>query len=162
MKDNNLLNGPGSIFSCDESGICLAVRPGKVIALKGMRNATAISSGNKMQITVLACVSASGHAIPPMVFFPGKNFIHQLTINEVPGTLYAMSPNGWMDLEIFNRWFEQHFLRYVPATRPILNSPMRRSGYLNSDLKMVMICPIPSTNSGSRSSMGDKWRKTLL
>ena len=120
VKDNNLLNRPGSIFNCDESGICLDVRPGKVIALKGMRNVTAISSGNKMQITVLACVSASGHAIPPMVVFPGKNFIHQLTINEVPGTLYAMSPNGWMDSEIFNRWFEQHFLRYVPATRPII------------------------------------------
>ena len=31
-----------------------------------------------------------------------------------------MSPNGWMDSEMFNRWFEQHFLCYIPATRPII------------------------------------------
>jgi len=30
---------------------------------------------------------------------------------EVPGTLYGMSPNGWMDQELFSSWFFTHFLK---------------------------------------------------
>ena len=39
----------------------------------------------------------------------------------MPGTMYGMNSNsGWMDGELFQQWFEQHFLRYAPATQPLL------------------------------------------
>ena len=37
-----------------------------------------------------------------MVVFTGKHFNVQLSNGEVPGTLYGMSPNGWMDEELFS------------------------------------------------------------
>lgn len=39
---------------------------------------------------------------------------------EVPSTLYSLSGNGWMDMELFHVGFWNHFLRYAPAIRPIL------------------------------------------
>ena len=39
---------------------------------------------------------------------------------EVPGTTYGLSPNGWMDGELFETWFVQHFLTYAPPSRPLL------------------------------------------
>ena len=40
-----------------------------------------------------------------MVVFTGKHFNAQLSNGEVPGTLYGMSPNGWIDQELFSNWF---------------------------------------------------------
>ena len=64
-----------------------------------------MTSGNKTQISILACGNAIGQAIPPMVIFSGKQFNHELSVGEVPGTLYGMSENGWMDAELFQLWF---------------------------------------------------------
>ena len=50
-----------------------------------------IGSGNKQQIIVVACASATGHIIPPMVIFEGKNLRREWLNNEVTGTVYAMS-----------------------------------------------------------------------
>lgn len=67
LKNNSL---PSSrIFNLDESGIPLQHRPGKRIALKGQKHVIVTTSGNKANITVLACVSASGFVMPPMVIF---------------------------------------------------------------------------------------------
>ncbi len=41
-------------------------KPGKLIGLRYLNMTT---SGNKAQLTVLACVSAAGYAIPPMILF---------------------------------------------------------------------------------------------
>ena len=38
----------------------------------------------------------------------------------IPGTLFAFSPNGWIDTELFeNCFFFHHFLLYAPV-RPLL------------------------------------------
>ena len=39
---------------------------------------------------------------------------------EVPGTLYGLSENGWIDSELFNLWFSHHFLAHAPPARPLL------------------------------------------
>ena len=78
-------------------------------------------SGNKTQITVLVCASAAGNPIPPMVIFDRKNLNQEMTIGEVPGTMYGLNPgSGWIDQELFRDWFERHFLQYAPAARPLL------------------------------------------
>ena len=43
-----------------------------------------------------------------------------MVTGEVPGTMYGLSSNGWMDIELFEQWFSHHFLAYTPPTRPIL------------------------------------------
>ena len=45
---------------------------------------------------------------------------------KVPGTLYGMSPNGWIDQELFCHWLKDLFLTYIPPqqTSPIYYSSM--------------------------------------
>ena len=57
--------------------------------------------GNKSQITVIACVSAVGHVIPPFVIFDAKGLNYQWTVGEVVGTRYGLSSNGWVDTVLF-------------------------------------------------------------
>ena len=58
-------------------------------------------------MTILACASASGYSIPPMVVFDRKHLQMDMTRNEVPGTFYRLSNSGWMDAELFEEWFKE-------------------------------------------------------
>jgi hypothetical protein len=58
--------------------------------------------------------------MPPMVIWDRNTLAPELIIGEVPGTIYGLSGNGWMDMELFNMWFCNHFLRYAPSVRPLL------------------------------------------
>lgn len=55
-----------------------------------------------------------------MVIFNRKNLTPELTRGEVPGTIYGLSPTGWIDRELFFGWFNSHFLEYAPSARPLL------------------------------------------
>ena len=69
---------------------------------------------------MLACSCANGYVIPPFVIFDRKTLSPELTNGEIPGTLYGLSANGWIDMELFSAWFFNHFLKYVPKYRLIL------------------------------------------
>ena len=43
-----------------------------------------------------------------------------LAIGELPGTEYGLSEKGWMNGVLFHSWFRKVFLRYAPASRPLL------------------------------------------
>ena len=119
LHANRLEGRPGQIFNMDETGMPLDAVPSRVIGVKG-RSETVLTSGNKTQITVVACVSAAGYCIPPMVIWDRKILSPDLTMGEVSGTIYGLSKNGWMDKELFSTWFSNHFVHYAPATRPLL------------------------------------------
>ena len=95
-------------------------RPGKRVAVRGQKHVHVVNSGKKEQVTVLACASASGYVLPPMIVYKRKNLTPQLRAEEVDGTAYGLSPSGWMDGELFHEWFQLHFLQYAPAVRPLL------------------------------------------
>ena len=120
VKDNNLSNKPSQIFNCDESGFPLDPSSPKVVVPKGAKHPYAVKSGNKAQVTVLACCSASGYVIPPLVIFDRKYLKPEMTIGEIPGSMYGLSDNGWIDGELFDQWFRHHFLAHAPPTRPLL------------------------------------------
>ena len=120
LCDNNLINSPGSIFNCNETGLPLSPKSFKIVAEKGAKNPSNITSGTKTQITVLACTCPAGYAIPPFIIFARESYHPHLSRGEVPGTLYGFSPKGWMTQELFYQWFKQHFLKYAPGTRPLL------------------------------------------
>ena len=120
LEQNNLRNSPSLIFNADESGMPLQYHVGKRIAVKGQKHVNVITSGRKVQITVLACVSASGYSLPPMIVFKRKGLTEELIRGEVPDTIYGLSESGWMDGELFSQWFRYHFLKYAPSSRPII------------------------------------------
>ena len=114
LVDNELMDKPAQIFNLDETGMPLDPAPPLVIARRGQKHPSAICSGNKAQITVLSCCSAAGYALPPCVIFDRKSLKPELTVGEVPGTVYGLSQKGWIDGELFELWFVRHFLAYAP------------------------------------------------
>lgn len=120
LSENKIVDKPGLIFNCDETGLPLNPTCQKVVDRVGAKNPSYITSGNRSQITVLACSCAAGFTIPPFVIFDRKTLNPKLTVGEVPGTLYGLSHNGWMNSELFFHWFKYHFLQYAPQTRPLI------------------------------------------
>uniref|UniRef100_A0A1X7UWI0 HTH CENPB-type domain-containing protein n=1 Tax=Amphimedon queenslandica TaxID=400682 RepID=A0A1X7UWI0_AMPQE len=120
LQDNESFDSPAQIFNCDESGLPLEHTLSSVVGIKGQKHSRTLTSGNRKQMTVLACVNAAGYAIPLLVFFARKSLNPLLTINEVPGTMNGLSDTGWMSSEIFLNWFTHHFLVHAPASRPLL------------------------------------------
>ena len=60
----------------------------------------------------IACVSATGHAIPLFVIFDAKSLNYEWTRGQVPGTRYGLSSTGWVDKELFKWWLNKHFLKH--------------------------------------------------
>ena len=120
LNDSGLIDHPSLIFNMDESGFPLDPKPLKTIHKRGVKNPMTVSSGSKAQITVVACVSASGQCIPPLIVWKRKSMITEMAHGELPGTRYGFTEKGWMTGKLFDSWFKKHFIRYAPASRPLL------------------------------------------
>ena len=120
MTENDLLDKPCQIYNVDETGLPLDPKAPQLIFQQGEKNLPAVGSGNKAQITVVRCVSAGGSCLPPMVIWDRKTHSPELTVGEVPGTIYGLSEKGWIDQELFEVWFLNHFLRYASHARSLL------------------------------------------
>ncbi len=83
------------------------------MAKHGQKKVRQRVSRKKEPITVLGCANAIGQSIPSMLIFEEKYLNYQWTRNEVPGTYYGMSGEGWTDQELFRHWLKDHYLRYV-------------------------------------------------
>ena len=66
FTDNGLIGKPVQIFNMDETGMPLDPNPSSVIAPVGYKHVSCMRSGDKTQITVVACCNASGSVIPPL------------------------------------------------------------------------------------------------
>ncbi|KAL8568889.1 hypothetical protein ACOMHN_061465 [Nucella lapillus] len=115
-----VLDDPSRIFNCDETGFQLGGGGfTQIIASKNER-VYQVTSDTHTQITVLACVSASGEVLDPLIIFPGKRFGYD-PLEGFPEAHFAKSDNGWIDGEIFATWLKTAF---IPATnhlpRPVI------------------------------------------
>jgi len=119
MEQNKLMDKPGQVLNMDKSGMPLDSKVPRIVAERGS-SAIMVAFENKSQVTIVGCCSATGFCMPPMVIWDHKTLALELTIGEVPGTIYGLSGNGWMDMELFHIWFSNHFLRYAPSVRPLL------------------------------------------
>ena len=126
LQQSKLLNRPECIYNmymynCDESGFPLEHKPGKLITVRGHKQFSCVSSSDKAQFTVLAYGNAAGHFLPLMVIFDRKCLRPEHTKGEIPGrTFYGLSDSGWIDGELFEDWFQWHFLCHVPLQQPLL------------------------------------------
>ena len=111
---------PEAIYNMDETGMPLEPRPPKVIRKRGQKKVRYQTSGQKQQITVIGCGSATGHVIPPFVVFAPKHLNYLWMKNEVPGTRFAVSDNGWVNNELFSFFLTKHFMENAVSFRPLL------------------------------------------
>ena len=95
------------IFNVDETGASVIHKPGKVVAELGRRNVYSIMYAERGKMhTILACVSASGNVLSPMMLYPQKtNVLVKLKEGGVPGTLFTNSESSWINSELYLEWF---------------------------------------------------------
>lgn len=174
FSEHKLHDKPALIFNMDETGLPLSPAPIKGVCKKGTKTPNSITSGDKSQITVIGCVSAAGHCIPPMIIWDRKTLQADMTKGELPGTIYGLSSKGWVDQELFQIWFEFHFLRYAPPIRPILLLMDGHSSHYCPDTvflaakeKVILFTLPPNTthltqplDKGCFGPLKSVWRKT--
>ena len=130
----NLLSKPMQIFNIDETGISVVHKTGKVICQLGRKNVWSVTSGEKGKThTVITCVSASGFVIPPMMIYPRKRMNEKLKQGAVPETLFECSDSGWINEELYVKWFK-FFLTKIPPTRPVLLIEDGHSSHVSIDV----------------------------
>ena len=117
----NLICKPMQIYNCDETGVSVVHKPGKIVAEMGRHKVYAVTSAEKGKThTILTCVSASGHVLPPMMIYPCKQIPpDNFREGAVAQTLFSNSPSGWINDNLFLQWFK-FFLTRIPPTRPVL------------------------------------------
>ena len=120
LKKNHILNDPTVIYNCNETGMLLNPKGLQFVTRRGAKDIQSVSGDTKVQITVLACTSASGTALPPMVIFDRKTLNSELTRGEIPETIYGLSNKGWINRHLFTGWFYKHFIALIPKKRPVL------------------------------------------
>lgn len=111
------------VYNVDETGLTIVQsKVAAVVARKGKRQIAALTSAERgATITIIACMSASGHFVPPAVIFPRTNMSNQLMKGSPPGSIGFAHPSGWVQADIFTKWFE-HFIEKVKPTKdsPVL------------------------------------------
>ena len=67
-------------------------------------------------MTVIACMSPTGHFFPPLLVFPRKNMNQELMNGTPPGSIHACHPSRWIQSEIFSQQF-LHFIKHKADKR---------------------------------------------
>ena len=67
-------------------------------------------------MTVVSCMSPSGHFIPSLLVFPRKNMKQELINDTLPGSIHVCHPSGWIQSKIFSQWF-LHFIKHTKLTK---------------------------------------------
>lgn len=101
----DMMGNPTRVFNADETGFPLSAKFGCVLAPKGIKHVYQ-RTGDKTQLTVIACTNASGQFMPPMTVYPLKRLVNvgQADFTEA---IYARSDNGWMNSEVFLLFLQQ-------------------------------------------------------
>ena len=117
----NLRNSPNLVYNIDESGFSPEHNPQRIVYLKG-KTPTAIASPRSTMVTCIGAVNAIGNAIPPFLVHKGVRFTDDLIKGATPGCDVVMSKNGWSNSNIFQKYLETHFVKFVniPRERHIL------------------------------------------
>ncbi|XP_061166749.1 uncharacterized protein LOC133175653 [Saccostrea echinata] len=121
MDKLNVKSKPQQIFNADETGFSTVHQTSKIVGRKGKKAIHAKTSGERGEnITVLCCVNAEAHVLPPMVIFKGKRISQALMSSAPKNTLFACSKSSFIDGELFGIWFEKIFLSNLSPQRPVL------------------------------------------
>ena len=94
LKENGIFNNSTIVMKL---GCHWTQRVSKWLRKQGI---SSISGDTITQITVLACTCANGIALPPLVIVNRKTLNPEMTVREIPGTLYELSKTGWINWEL--------------------------------------------------------------
>ena len=115
-------HNPARLYNCDESDITIVQhKHTKILGLNGKRQIPSLQSAERgLLVTVVNCMSPTGHFIPPLLVFPRKNMKQELMNGTPPGSIYACHPSVWIQSEKFS----QLFLHFIKDTKPTKEDPV--------------------------------------
>lgn len=99
QEDSSLLLSPERLYNADETGFSLCPKSKKIIATKGTKHIYSVGSNTKQNITVMACCSATGHYLPPLIIYPYKRIPNQNLLHHTTwfrGCIISNQPE-WVD-----------------------------------------------------------------
>ena len=115
LDEGGFLNRPQDIYNCDETVIDLNKSSQKVVVPRRFKTSHSRQVASTEHITIHCCISAAGNTVPPFIIykaaFPGGNY----TVGGPDGALYGKQKTGFMDGELFVKWFTKIF---IPHARP--------------------------------------------
>ena len=125
----------------------------KVIVPRRTKHAYRQAQGTRDHITVLACFNAAGEDVPPFIIYKGGYPGGPYNKEGVPDALYGKSPAGYMDGELFRKWFVGHFLKFAAQERPLLLILDGHQSHLDPELVqaaqregVILMCLPPHTS----------------
>lgn len=121
LNELKLTECPDRIWNMDETSVSLTHKPTKVLAAKGTRNVPGRVGNCRESITMLACISAAGTDVPPMVVVKGKtkkSLNAYNTIDAPFGTRWTYQTKGWMEESLGAEWFNHVFVPNIGSQRP--------------------------------------------
>jgi hypothetical protein len=113
---------PSNIYNCDETGVSCVHKHQKVLAPKAVRQVGKLTSAERgKNITVLFCMSANGHYVPPFFVFPRQRMNDRLMINAPIQSVGVAQPKGWMNSDFFLQWLKLFVIHSHPTKEnPVL------------------------------------------
>ncbi|XP_028322317.1 uncharacterized protein LOC114475579 [Gouania willdenowi] len=114
-----LRNKPHQIFNCSETGFQLGRK--RLILSKPASLGYKPAPGSRDHISVLACFSAAGEDIPPFIIY-SKAYPGGVCYKTQgpPNAFYGWSDSGFINSDLFKKWFLKHFIPRAPKERPLL------------------------------------------
>jgi hypothetical protein len=89
---DTIQHNPTRLYNCDETVITIISHEHtNILGLKGKRQISSVQSAyGGTLVTVVNCMSPTGHFIPPLLVFPMKFFVKQELMNDTtPGSIHA-------------------------------------------------------------------------
>ncbi|XP_045130246.1 MFS-type transporter clz9-like [Portunus trituberculatus] len=118
--DPTLLTSPDRIFNADESGFNICPKTKKIISMTGAKHVYSVTSGKRQQVTMLACSSAMGQYLPPLLIFP---YTRDPRFNALEGfeeAFFQKTPNGWITEVVFLSFLRDIFIPKLGEKRPVV------------------------------------------
>ena len=112
LRDNNVKQS--KIYNIDETPCALNDIPRYSIWPKDKKEAHVTQPDSRLVLTMLACISANGSYIPPLIIYKGKT-IDINYINEDMEIMIASNDNAYTTQEIFRSWVIQFVAKAKPS-----------------------------------------------
>ena len=104
------------LWNADETGLTAVHRPGKIMAKSGIKQVGKITSGERGEtVTAMCAVNAAGTYVPPLMIFKRRRMTELLLKGSPPGTIGAVTDNGWINGDVFLKWLKHFVLHVKPS-----------------------------------------------